>query len=61
MRILGVLLLLYGAGSFVPSKYELQNKLFAPIESWQPWAGIVCAVAGLLLAAGGRRRPMKGG
>jgi hypothetical protein len=60
MKVLGLLLVLVGAATFVADKLKLPADMVAKIQNWQPWAGIVVAAVGLLLVvAAPKKKPAK--
>lgn len=49
MRSLGVLLIVLGAGSVLLPLVGLQFRLLEPLDPYQPFAGIIVAVIGVVL------------
>jgi len=56
MASLGVLLIVFGLGSFVLPLFNLQFELMGWVDPYQPWAGIGVALAGLALLIFARGR-----
>ena len=47
----GVLLIIVGLGSLVLPMFNIQFTLMSVLEDYQPWAGIVAALIGVVLVA----------
>lgn len=60
MKGLGLMVVLAGLITFVPSQFDLQAKLMQPISAFQPWGGIVAiAIGALVLWVAPRPAPAK--
>ena len=60
MASLGVLLIVFGVGSFVLPFFNIQFELMGWVDPYQPWAGIGVALAGVALVAFARWRASGG-
>jgi hypothetical protein len=58
---LGGFLVVLGVGSLLLPMFNMQFRILEPIDPYQPWAGLIIAVIGIVLLAMPRLRARSGG